>query len=504
MIITPKRPRNGGTGSRLSRLVPYMVKGKGGERCTWYMAGNLDGLDRREDAELALSFMELVQDGNVRAKGDKTYHVVISFHPNDRTLSDAELAEIVRKTVAVVGLSEHQHIAVRHSDQEHEHLHIAVNKIHPETQKIHHPFRDIPQFKLLAAELEKQFCLHRVDRGVRRMETDRARDYEAQRGTESFSRWARRTIGDAIELDRIPSWQALHEKLTRFGVRLVRRGNGLAVVDATRPALACKASSLGREWSKQRLTERYGEFVRGRGSAEVARVQVRPYAERPLEQLRDDGLWREYQDALVAARTRATEQREAVSVRIDDARAAHRRHFKMRHHAIAAMPISGQEKRKLYKMLSFERKAAERKLRAMTKQWRAARVHGHPESWKEFLAERAAGGDLRAKRRLKRQWRGLEITTRANQFEALPSRKSRTSRGSIVHNLPGGIRLRESSGSIELLGEARDEALEQLAKVAKQRFGSKRVTLLGSRRALERLVELAAEQGLEIAEERQR
>ena len=104
MIITPKRPRKSRTGSRLSRLVPYMLKGKGGERCTWYMAGNLEGLDRREDAELALSVMQLVQDGNVRAKGDKTYHVVISFHPNDRKLTDAELSEIVRKTVARVGL----------------------------------------------------------------------------------------------------------------------------------------------------------------------------------------------------------------------------------------------------------------------------------------------------------------------------------------------------------------------------------------------------------------
>ena len=121
---------------------------------------------------------------------------------------------------------------------------------------------------------------------------------------------------------------------------------------------------------------RYGEFVRGPSSAEVAREQAKPYEERPLEQLRDDGLWREYQDALVAARTRATEQREALSVRIDDARDAHRRHFKMRHHATAAMPISEHEKRKLYMVLSFERKTAERKLRATTKQWRAARVHG--------------------------------------------------------------------------------------------------------------------------------
>ena len=34
-------------------------------------------------------------------------------------------------------------------------------------------------------------------------------------------------------------------------------------------------------------------------------------------------------------------------------------------------------------------------------------------------------------------------------------------------------------GSIELLGDARDEALMQLVSVAKHRFGTKRVTLLG-------------------------
>ena len=40
--------------------------------------------------------------------------------------------------------------------------------------------------------------------------------------------------------------------------------------------------------------------------------------------------------------------------------------------------------------------------------------------------------------------------------------------------------------------------------VAKQRFGTKQVRLLGSTRAQERLAELAAEQGLDVAEERQR
>jgi len=105
---------------------------------------------------------------------------------------------------------------------------------------------------------------------------------------------------------------------------------------------------------------------------------------------------------------------------------------------------------------------------------------------------------------LTRQSRGPAIESDGNHLRAPPTRSARTSRGSIVHNLPGGIRLRESAGSIELLGEARDDALEQLVSVAEQRFETKRVTLLGTRGAQKRLAELAEERGLEIVEERER
>jgi hypothetical protein len=158
MIITPKQPRNDKTRSRLCRLVPYMLRGKGGERCTWYTVGNLDGLAGREDAELAVDVMELLQEGNLRAKGNKTYHLVISFHPRDRRLIPAELEDVVRRTVQAAGLGEHQYIAVRHSEQEHEYLHVAVNKIHPETLRIHHPYQAIPAFQALANILEEELA----------------------------------------------------------------------------------------------------------------------------------------------------------------------------------------------------------------------------------------------------------------------------------------------------------------------------------------------------------
>lgn len=504
MIITPKRPRKDRVGSRISQLVPYMLNGKGKERCTWYMAGNLEGLDRWEDAEMALSVMKIIQEGNVRTKRDKTYHLVISFHPNDRRLADRELENVVRRTVEAVGLQEHQYIAVRHSDQEHEHVHIAVNKIHPVTLKVHHPFRDIPLFKVLAGKLEKELVLHQIDRSVTRIDSGRSRDYESTRGVQSFSRWARGRIGERIDLDGVSDWNELHARLAVHGVRMVRRGNGLALVDSTRGDLACKASSLGRHWSKQRLCARFGDFNPGPTLEHVATMSREAYRPEPLGALREDGLWHEYQDALRTARARRDERREALSSKIATARAAHGRHFKLRHHVIAAMPIPGREKHQLYKMLSFEKKAAERRLSATIKGWRTLGVDAHPGSWKEFLAARAAHGDQRAIRRLARKSGGLVINSSDKQVRAIPSRSSWTSRGSIVHNLPTGVRLLESARSIELLGDPRDIALEQLVGLAKQRFGTRDVTLQGSRRVQARLAQLAAEHGLEIAEERQR
>jgi len=503
MIITPKQPRNDKTRSRISKLLPYMLRAKGAERCTWYMAGNLPGLDRREHAGLAVDVMELLQEGNQRAKGSKTYHLVISFHPDDRPLTPAELEEVVRRAVRAAGLEEHQYIAVRHSEQEHEHLHVAVNKIHPQTLKIHHPYKAIHGYQALSSTLEEELGLHRVDRTRGPSRSHKARDFEAHQGLQSFSRWASRSIG-VTELDRIESWPELHEELKRFGVRLVPRGNGLAIVDTTRANLTCKASSLGRQWSKQRLCERYGEFVPDPSAVEVAREQVSAYVEQPLGRALDDGLWREYQDALDAARTHRREIREAMAPRIDAARTAHRQQFKLRHHAIAAMPISPRDKRSLYKTLSFERKCAERRFTATIKSWRSVGLDTHPGSWKRFLAARAARGDRRATRRLERAQHGLTISATAKALWMQPPRGLRTSRGAIVHNLPDGVRIRESARSIELLGDPRDDALARLVRVAKQRFGSERVTLLGRKNVQRRLTELAAERGLEIVDERQR
>ena len=286
---------------------------------------------------------------------------------------------------------------LRHSDQEHEHVHVGVTKIHPTTLKMHHPWKDIEKFQALATE--RELGLHRVHRSRDKERTARSyasRQFESARGEQSFARWARKEIGETLELDRIADWQELHAGVAARGVRLVPRGNGLALVDATRESLHCKASALGRHWSKQKLVERFGAFQRGPSAERVARAQRERYELKPLEPLRDDGLWHEYQRERIAMRLKRTETRESIAARIKRARDAHRSRFKLRHHAIQALPIAANDKRTLYKALRVEREAAERTLQLNVKAWRAVAQTPKGRTWKTFLAERAAHGDPRA------------------------------------------------------------------------------------------------------------
>jgi hypothetical protein len=49
---------------------------------------------------------------------------------------------LLENLVDVLGSSEHQYIAARHSDKDHEHIHVAIKKIHPESFRIHSPAWD--------------------------------------------------------------------------------------------------------------------------------------------------------------------------------------------------------------------------------------------------------------------------------------------------------------------------------------------------------------------------
>ena len=73
---------------------------------------------------------------NVRAKGDKTYHLVVSFPPGEHPTAD-QLRDIEDELCAAIGLADHQRISAVHTDTDHLHIHVAISKIHPDHPPLH-------------------------------------------------------------------------------------------------------------------------------------------------------------------------------------------------------------------------------------------------------------------------------------------------------------------------------------------------------------------------------
>jgi len=385
------------------RHLAHYIQGRGAKsRATWFHAANLPGVSGRGDLKLACALVEAVQAQNTRAGSKRTYHLVVSLHPDDRRLERGELQQVVDKLVDTLGFSEHQYVAVRHSDTEHEHIHVAINKIHPETFRIHSPAWDHQKLFTVARALERELGLTPLRSRTRDREKvpHRAADCEAHHGIDSFARWAREKLRPALRATELRSWDDVHDVCSRLGVVIRAHGNGLVFEDVDR-GLRVKASFVARELSKTRLCERLGAFQSvSERQREAAQRAPHRYSPRPARA--PQSLWKEYEQTLQEARAR----RERDWARYRDTAAAERRRLKSKYsqqrHLLAALPISGPDRKRLFRQLKFRHSVETRAL----KQKHAIRRWGikktpHPGTWHHFLATRAAERDARAIRLLK-------------------------------------------------------------------------------------------------------
>ena len=263
MIVRHQRESASSRGFR--HLARY-IRGRDTQpRATWFLAANLPGVTVADDLELACKLVDAVQAQNTRAGSKRTYHLVISLHRDDRHLERKELQQVVDRLVDTQGFSEHQYIAVRHSDTDHEHIHVAINKIHPETFRIHSPDWDHQKLFTGARALERELGLTPLRSRARERERERERvpqraaDCEAHHGVDSFARWAREKLRPVLQTTELRSWDEVHAICGRYGVAIRPHSNGLVFENADR-GVRVKASFVARELSKTRLCEQLGAF----------------------------------------------------------------------------------------------------------------------------------------------------------------------------------------------------------------------------------------------------
>ena len=79
----------------------------------------------------------------LRTTREKTYHLIVSFRPEDEAkLTPETLKEIELEFAKSLGFEEHQRHCGVHKNTHNLHMHVAYNMIHPEKLARHEPFRD--------------------------------------------------------------------------------------------------------------------------------------------------------------------------------------------------------------------------------------------------------------------------------------------------------------------------------------------------------------------------
>jgi hypothetical protein len=144
----------------------------------------------------AIAEIAATQAMNLRARGDKTYHLVVSFPPGE-TPTPEQIYDIEDELCAAIGLASHERISAVHTDTDHLHIHIAISKVHPVTRRCIEPYYGQRELMTTCDGLEIKHGLERTNHGEREKEMLRGRgaDMEAHSGQEALLTWIRDHAG---------------------------------------------------------------------------------------------------------------------------------------------------------------------------------------------------------------------------------------------------------------------------------------------------------------------
>ena len=207
---------------------------------------------------------------------DPIAHYVLSWHADEHP-TPAQVEELVDLLLDELGVAQHQVLYGLHADTDNTHLHVMLNRVHPDTLRaveINGGF-DVKALHKACARIEHAQGW-RTERGARyrvnaanevepiervapeRMARppQRVVDTEHRRGERSAARIAMAEAAPLIEAAR--SWEALHAALARRDMGYVRAGSGAAVRVG---AVFVKASTVSRAASRKRLEARLGPYV---------------------------------------------------------------------------------------------------------------------------------------------------------------------------------------------------------------------------------------------------
>lgn len=464
----------------------------------------------QQEAQDAVLEVLATQLQNQRACSDKTYHLLISF-PAGESPSAETLRSIEIEVCNALGFGEHQRVSAVHTDTDNLHIHVAINKIHPKTLAIHNPYCDYKALGTVCERLEHVYGLiHTNHQTIAPGARNRALDVEYLAGVESLLGWIQRECLE--ELRQAQSWAELYQRLSRNGLALQERGNGLVVGDEE--GRMVKASSIARDLSKAQLEKRFGPFEATDARLQASRGQKdrihkaekvdRAYQPRPMA--RDsstDTLYQRYLAEQARRRNARAQIRQESRAQKHSLVSQAKERAKIKRGLIRELDCDRFMKRMLYQQTGA---ALRENIGGIHAQQRAAHEekfsHARVLSWFDWLAERAAMGDAQALAALRKRQRAAlsRANSRANallgvreeveQGRAPRGKKdsasytgiridgikidSVTKQGTLIYthgDAKAKSAIRDSGNRLEVSEGIRQDGLELALAMAVKRFG---------------------------------
>lgn len=137
------------------------------ERVGFVQTENLGGI---EDDRAAIGLM--IDTARQSDRCEKpVYAFSLSWHPEE-TPSPQQMIFAGREALTVLGMQEHQAVMISHTDTAHPHVHVIVNRVHPETGRAINVYKDYEKLSAWALEYEREqgkvYCQARAFKGLAR------------------------------------------------------------------------------------------------------------------------------------------------------------------------------------------------------------------------------------------------------------------------------------------------------------------------------------------------
>ncbi|MBR2209649.1 MAG: relaxase/mobilization nuclease domain-containing protein [Synergistaceae bacterium] len=267
MIGKIPKPRRDGRSS-FKALINYCLGITGHSEGAVLYAGK----QNINDFKTAAIEMESLAIESVRCK-TPAFHFILSWRSHESPTNE-QVDEAVNIALKELNLENCQAVWGLQSDTDNLHVHVAVNRISPETFKAIKPAGGYSKKALEKAarkiEIAQGWEIENTGRyevnssgqifekkEISKSEISQtARDVEAHTGFESIERIAKREIAPILE--QAVSWQELHKNLAEHGFTLKVRGNG-AILQSSGTNL--KLSSVSRKCSFTQLKHRLGTYI---------------------------------------------------------------------------------------------------------------------------------------------------------------------------------------------------------------------------------------------------